>query len=269
MRYSILREFENIVYKVMISYKTQNSNMGIIVELCKEGEEEVILADHFITFEKLKSISSKIQIYNALPSLADLSSIITLDSFIERIFIYFTLITSKSGKLSVNIVSRPVGICNSIYEFSFLKSKCYIDFIILPNETSFFMNSCDAENKFIKLNIDLDESSFKTAFRELYNTKQLDNEISVRNYTLSDAKHLNKNGFVPYIMIKLQEIFRIRFNEQGITFDALVDILQNCQVKLRIENELSLFSLWLLNISGEDVAIDFFTLNRIFGKIYF
>src|SRR5690606_571783 len=117
-RFSILREFENNIYKIVISY---NDNKGIVMELFKEDNSKI--SDCFITFDKLKSLSAKINMLSVLPILDDLSIVKSLDIFIERIFIYFTLVSYSKEKLSIGVLSRPIGIGNTFYELTFLKTK--------------------------------------------------------------------------------------------------------------------------------------------------
>jgi hypothetical protein len=266
-KFRIRREFEGIVYNIVISYKYQNTN-GIMLELYKDSDIAEVLYDYFITFEKLKSLCTKLRIENTLPSLADLSIITTLDQFIEKIFIYFTLISASKGKPTVNIVSRPIGICNSIYEFSFLKTKCIVDFLVLQSEVYFYIYQAESESKYLKVMLDLDESSFNSMVFELRSISSEDADTSyIKNYRLSDQKHLNKNGFIPYIIVKLQDMFRVKLKNENLTFDELLAQESMIKLKLRIENELSLYSLWLLTQMNESLLVDYYTLNRVTGRI--
>jgi hypothetical protein len=268
-KFCILREYDNIniIYKIVISYNIRNGANGILLELFRDDEPTVSIYDYFITFDKLKSLSTKIHINNSLPSLVDIhTSIKSLDQFIEKVFIYFTLISISKGKPSINIVARPVGTCNSIYEFTFLKAKCIIDFLVHQNETVFFIHHAEAETKTLKILLELDEMNFKTIFYELqfYNNGFVDeNEVNVRNFRLSDRKHLSKTGFISYVILKVQEIFKTKYNDNNLTFEGLFDLLKNTQIRLKIENDLTMFSLWLLSDKGETVSVDYYTLNRI------
>jgi hypothetical protein len=151
--FTIIRELKNELFKIAISYGVKDgATKGIYLRLYKvististgkDHRAPSSIAENFISFEKLKSFSTKIAIYNSLPDNKDINKINSLDLFIEKIFIYHCYIFSKdqTGNILLGVLTRPLGICfNRAYEFSFLKTSCLIDiFILQSKEVKFFI----------------------------------------------------------------------------------------------------------------------------------
>jgi hypothetical protein len=144
--FSIIRELNNDLYKIAISYGSKDVSKGIFLRLRKLGPanckiSDRVVAENFISFEKLKSFATKITLFNSLPEYIDLHMLLSLDDFIEKVFIYHCYIFAKEGNILLGVLTRPLGICfNRAYEFIFLKTSCIIDiFIMNSKEVKFFI----------------------------------------------------------------------------------------------------------------------------------
>lgn len=140
--FTILREMDNKFYKINISYtKPSEEKKGIILKLFEEGNGLTVVAQNFITFTKLKGLIEKLCLSYAVPRIIELNLFDTLDLFLEKVFIYYCYLIKKEGKISLGVLPRPVGICsNKSYQFSFMKTQCIIDILIMhKRETKFFI----------------------------------------------------------------------------------------------------------------------------------
>ena len=140
--YSILREMDNKFYKINVSHtKPSEEKKGIVLKLYEEGNGLTVIAENIISFSKLKGLVEKLCLLYSIPRIFDINLINTLDLFLEKVFIYYCYLIKKEGKISLGILPRPVGICsNKSYQFSFLKTQCIIDILIMhKRETKFFI----------------------------------------------------------------------------------------------------------------------------------
>jgi len=140
--YSVIREMNNKFYKINVSYtKPSEEKKGIVIKLLEEGNGLTVIAENIISFSKLKGLVEKLCLFYAIPRIIDINQIDTLDLFLEKVFIYYCYLIKKEDKISLGILPRPVGICsNKSYQFSFLKTQCIIDILIMhKRETKFFI----------------------------------------------------------------------------------------------------------------------------------
>lgn len=119
-------------YKVIVKFPNENE-----IKLQLEQKEK-ILAEQLLSYDKIKGILNKLYIYNALPRYLDLHSLGTIQKFFEHLFIYHVSVIKKgetNAKFSLGVTPRPIGICpEKVYQFTFLKTNCFIDIIILQNK---------------------------------------------------------------------------------------------------------------------------------------
>ena len=272
-KYIILREFETqcekSIFKISVSYENRKNQRGILLELFNTSDN--LVTDNFIKFEKLKSLASKILISNTIPNLSDLESISNLDSFIEKNFIYHIFINKNGDGLSLGVLSRPLGVCNSFYEIYFLKNKCTVDILVLPTkEIRFFIYSIVNETQYLSFDLELDESSYKLVFLEITSKKLLtNNEIMIPSYKLVNDKHMGKNGFIQYVILKIQNIVKDKLNDPNATFEGVIKLLKDTNMKITVSNELNFFNLWIIvNEDLNNFSLEFYSLNKILCMIY-
>jgi hypothetical protein len=271
---SILREFESqhdrAIYKINVSYTQKKTQKGLLIELFAGGN--VAITDSFIKFDKLKSLAAKILLSNSLPSLSDLTSITSLNHFLKNIFIYHIFINKNGDGLSIGVLSRPIGVCNSFHEVVFMKNKCIVDIHILSNkEIRFFIYSSISESQHIFFDFEFDESSYKLVFTEIVSSRFSDDEEVKRvpSYKLVNDKHLGKNGFVQYILLKIQNILKNKLQDENTSFDSMYKLLKDTNMKISVQDELNYFSLWIVTSNDfSNYVLEFYALNKILCKLY-
>jgi hypothetical protein len=285
--FTIIRELNNELYKIAISYGMKDSSgKGIFLRLYKVNKNNSQISSHitenFISFEKLKSFSTKIAIFNSLPDNKDINLITSLDLFIEKIFIYHCYIFSKdnSGNILLGVLTRPLGICfNRAYEFTFLKTSCIIDiFILQSKQVKFFIYNKSNDFMSISFNWELDQNCFNSLFNEFeinsnFSLPHFDEEKLVKSYRTIDDKHLTKNGFITEIIIGVQKMLKFKFNDENLKFDFMVSRSQgrNGVFRTSIKESFRIIELWAVGYEEKrsEFEVDFYTLKKVQSKNFF
>ena len=132
--FTIIRELENSLYKIALSIeKNDKRDIGLQFRLLKKNSEE-ILSQSFITFEKLKNSEAKLNLQNSLSTFDDLYKSASLEDFVRKTVIFNCHLYKKEKSLSIGLLTRPIGLCaNSLYEFTFLNTLCFIDILVIQS----------------------------------------------------------------------------------------------------------------------------------------
>lgn len=266
-----MRLINKEIYKITITYGTHNNAKGILLRLYNTTQKNY-LTETFISFDKIEIYISRMCIYNSIPRNTDLHYIKTIDDFLEKIFIYHCTAYIEDTGLTLGILTRSLGVCsNRTYEFEFLKTQCVIDFLLLKegNITLFIYNKL---NDSISLQIDvvLDEQSFKMLFTEIDIKTVSINETIAINYKFTSEKHLSKNGVIPYILLKIQEILKHKTNDINLKLETLSYKFAKNIYKIQIENELKNIDFFILEYETMyKWIIDYYTLKKIESKYMF
>lgn len=82
----------------------------------------------------------------------------------------------------------------------------------------------------------------------------------VRSYKLKDEKYLSKNNLIPIVILKIQEIFKLKMTDPNSTIDVIYNHFKNAVVKMNLKNNLTFIDLFMNNsiekISGDSKNID-------------
>lgn len=256
------------IFKICLFYS--KNHKGITLKLLNLNG--IIICEENISFDKISILLSKMNIDNILSKNSCMQFNSNLKMFMENIFIYFCHCLKKDDInkcASLGVMSKPVGIfTDQIYEFEFLKTICYLDFVITgENLFTMFIFNMSTESIFLRFEMIFDDGSFKSLFKELnsYHEKSESNPIKlIKSYMFASETHIKKKGFINQLLVKIQEIFKIKNNNNDITFNTLGLKYEKSLFKIFVQQKLSDSSLWMINYEGNyKWAIDYFTLKKV------
>lgn len=102
-------------------------------------------------------------------------------------------------------------------------------------------------------------------FNEFTATKNNENEIIMNSFKPLNEKHLAKNGFIPYILVRIQEILKHKLKDQNVKFDDVAKKMKMNVFKTVIKNELKYIDLWMIEYEN-CFNIEYYTLRKIQGN---
>lgn len=79
------------------------------------------------------------------------------------------------------------------------------------------------------------------------NFEKLDNEIIIKSYRLKDERYLSKNNLIPTIILKIQEIFKIKVEKADAKIDVIYNHFRNAVIKMNLRKNLSFIDLFMNN----------------------
>ena len=76
---------------------------------------------------------------------------------------------------------------------------------------------------------------------------KFENETVIKSYRIKDEKVLQKNNLIPLILIKIQEILKLKFSDPNLTIQNCHKFLKNSVIKMNISNSLNFVDLFMAN----------------------
>lgn len=76
---------------------------------------------------------------------------------------------------------------------------------------------------------------------------RFDEEIVVKSYRIKEEKVLQKNNIIPLILVKIQEILKLKFSDVNLSIQKAYNLLKNSVVKMNIQNSLNFVDLFMAN----------------------
>jgi hypothetical protein len=76
---------------------------------------------------------------------------------------------------------------------------------------------------------------------------KFEEETVIKSYRLKDEKVLQKNNLIPLILIKIQEILKLKFSDKNLTILNAYNFLKNSVIKMNISNSLNFVDLFMSN----------------------
>ena len=262
---SIVRILDNYLLKINVSYGNHNNQKGIFIRAYREFEN-IHSAEYFISFDKLIVYTMKMKIKRVLLKCLKINFVDTLDIFLEKIFIHYCYVYSENIKLGV--LPRPIGVSSNIsYEFNFMNTLCFIDFIITQKQNIiyFYIYNKSNEDNYIQIDITTDDISFNSLFKKIssQNFIKFKNEKEINNYTFLSHSDLKRTGFFPFMIIRIQEIMKYKFHKD-MKFDDLVKNKINYSFKLHIENNKTNIDFYILEyFNNFSWSIVYYTIKEI------
>lgn len=123
------------------------------------------------------------------------------------------------------------------------------------------------------IDFQMDETSFKMVFEEITKDDIIidsENEILIKNYKFVTEKYLRTSEFIPDLLLKLQNIIKIRVADETIKFEKFCRKSRNTVFKVQVENELKQFDFWMINYENNfKWKIDYYSLQRVESKLPF
>ena len=246
--YIITLPFQNETFHIVI--KNESNQKRIQFSLYK-NESQISLNSPLnvlsVEYTKLNKIIEKLHLYKSLPLYYDINNIQTIDDLMKNVLAYHAIIINKENRLTIGLSAKPNGINgDKQITFRFLKSQCSIDIIVFPNYIIRIIVSMQITFSF---DCYLDKSSFNIIAKEI----QIENSTlaNTKEYTSLFAYKFNedqisKNGLIPIIMKKIQEILKMKYSNNEIEgYDNLdesnhshkSDIPKNIKGKLNGNNK--------------------------------
>ncbi len=79
------------------------------------------------------------------------------------------------------------------------------------------------------------------------NFEKLDNEVIIKSYRLKDERYLSKNNLIPTVILKIQEIFKIKVEKANSKIEVIYNHYKNAVIKMNLKNNLSFIDLFMNN----------------------
>lgn len=76
---------------------------------------------------------------------------------------------------------------------------------------------------------------------------KFENETVIKSYRIKEEKVLQKNNIIPLILIKIQEILKLKFSDPNLSIQKAHNLLKNSVLKMNIENYLNFVDLFMVN----------------------
>lgn len=98
---------------------------------------------------------------------------------------------------------------------------------------------------------------------------KFENETVIKSYRIKEEKVLQKNNIIPLILVKIQEILKLKFNDQNLTITKAYNLLKNSVIKMNIQNSLNFVDLFMANsVEKFDEKNNFYNISH-FSFDYF
>jgi hypothetical protein len=88
-------------------------------------------------------------------------------------------------------------------------------------------------------------------------------EEYVRSFKHLDEQYLIKGGFVPYIILKIQEIFKIKLKDENIIFEKVVKRINKNVMKICIKDNFKYLGFWIIDMEINGFNVDYFSLKKV------
>jgi len=79
------------------------------------------------------------------------------------------------------------------------------------------------------------------------NFDKIDKEIIVKSYQLKYERYLSKNNLIPTVILKIQEIFKIKVEKADSKIDVIYNHFKNAVIKMNLKNNLAFIDLFMNN----------------------
>jgi len=95
----------------------------------------------------------------------------------------------------------------------------------------------------------MDYSSFSCLFSEIShsNFDKNENEILIKSYKLKDERYLSKNNLIPSIILKIQEILKLKVENPNSNIQLIHNHFKNAVIKMNLKNNLTFIDLFMNN----------------------
>jgi hypothetical protein len=270
VNFSIQRRLGNTSLKIIVTYETNSNNIkGFLIRLYSP-DNTTPKNELFVSLDRLPGYFKRMNYNHALNKDMHIKYINSLEVLLERVFIHHCYPYISDNVYHVGVLSRPVGVfCNESYSFHFLKAHCSIEFNILENKNvNLLIFSRDNDTNYIQIDVITDENSFKQIFGILEQIQfyTIEGEKQVKHYKLANNKHLNKNGLIPMMLLRIQEILKFKFNNAELKFEDLVIKNKDMILKLQIENDLTTLDFYILQYVSEfKWTVEYYALKKLEG----
>jgi hypothetical protein len=266
-----MRRLDKATLKIILSIGTNvNEVMGIFIKLYLPNND-LASNEIFISFERLTSYFKRMISNHSLSKDIHIKYITNFEAFLEKVFIHHCYSYMSENIYHVGVLPRPVGVfCNESYSFMFLKTNCSIEFNIRENHNlELFIFCRDNDMAYLQIDIVIDDSSFELLFVPIDEPQfySVSEEKKVKQYKFANNKQLNKNGIIPYILLRLQEILKFKYNNPEIKFEEVASNNNNIVFKLQIEDKLTVLDCYILQYVGDyRWTVEFYALKKLEGK---
>ena len=95
----------------------------------------------------------------------------------------------------------------------------------------------------------MDYPSFNILFYEMTLAcfDRFDDEVLIKSYRIKEEKVLQKNNIIPLILVKIQEILKLKLSDTNLTIDKAYNFLKNSVSRININNSLNFVDLFMAN----------------------
>ena len=204
----VMVPFQDKMYSIVIESKANKINFSLYLNQEINGNS---ISNLSIDYTKLKNIVEKLYLFNSLPSFYDINQIKTFSQLIELILVYHLTIIKKGEKFSIGLSAKSNGICgDKQITFKFLKQSCTINLLCLNSQNIFriLISNAKASNLSISIDCYCDKNSFKEIVSEVDSNSAIKEKVKLIDTYKFNETHIGKNGIVPLLMRKIQEIIK-------------------------------------------------------------
>ena len=204
----VMVPFQDKMYRIVIESKTNKIYFSLYLSQEINGNSISTLS---IDYTKMKNIVEKLYLFNSLPSFYDINQIKTFSQLIELILVYHLTIIKKGEKLSIGLSAKSNGICgDKQITFKFLKQSCTINLLCLNSQNIFriLISNAKASNLSISIDCYCDKNSFSEIVSEVDSNIAMKEKVKILPTYKFNETHIGKNGIVPVLMRKIQEIIK-------------------------------------------------------------
>jgi hypothetical protein len=268
-----MRRLDKTTLKIILSYGTNSNDIrGIFIKLYLPNND-IASNEIFISFDRLTSYFKRMMFNHTLRKDIHIRYYSNFETFLEKVFIHHCYSYISENIYHVGVLPRPVGVfCNESYSFQFLKTNCSIEFNILENENIVLFIFCrENDQQFIQIDIVIDDESFNLLFSIIDELRfhSHEEEKKVKQYNFVNTKQLNKNGIIPYILLRLQEILKFKYNNVELKFDEVASTNKDMVFKLQIEDKHTVLDFYILQYIGDyKWTVEFYALKKLEGIIF-
>ena len=95
-----------------------------------------------------------------------------------------------------------------------------------------------------------------------------EDECNIKSYKTIEDRHLAKNGLITEVIVGIQKMFKMRGNDENITFNKVASMTNSSVYKTVIagDDKCKCLDLWTIHNQKGEFIVDYYTLRKLQSK---